>query len=153
MLIDAVLISGSDSRRDAVGCLRKPPQARFGRSAVLAAAHRDPSAGSDEAEEPGSDSAPDDEQAHHQLGKDVADGIEALEAYFGENPDAMRELLGQFLEERRARLAAGSRGQQGGGAGQAVMQLPHLMGRRHHYTVVLKLQRRRAKPKPAQRRQ
>lgn len=113
--------------------------------------YRDPSAGGDEVEEPGSDSAPDDEQAHHQLGKEVADGIEALEAYFGENPDAMRELLGQFLAERRARLATGSRGQ-GGGAGQAVMQLPHLMGRRHHYTVVLKLERRRAKPKSPQRR-
>jgi hypothetical protein len=32
------------------------------------------------------------------------------------------------------------------------MQLPHLMGRRHHYTVVCKLERRRAKPKPAARR-
>jgi hypothetical protein len=103
---------------------------------------RDPSGTGSDDEEPESDSAPDDEQ-HHQLGKEVADGIEALEAYFGENPDAVQELLGQFLAERRARLAAASRAQD-----MQTMPLPRLRGRRHHYTVVLKMERRRPKPKP-----
>lgn len=102
---------------------------------------RDPSV-SDDDDEP-SDSTPDDDQQHHQLGKEVADGIEALEAYFGEDPDAMNELLGQFLAERRARLAAASRAQ-----GMQTLPLPRLRGRRHHYTVVVKMEKRRPKPKP-----
>lgn len=105
---------------------------------------RDPTASSADRESE-SDATPDDDQRHHQLGKEVADGIEALEAYFGEDPDAMRELLGQFLAERRARLAAAS--SRGGDALQT-MRLPRLRGRRHHYTVVLKLEPRRPKPKP-----
>lgn len=107
--------------------------------------YRDPTASSEDSESE-SDMPPDDEQQHHHLGKEVADGIEALEAYFGENPEAMNELLGQFLAERRARLAASS-----GGGGQQTMQLPRLRGRRHHYTVVVRMAPRRPKPKPQRR--
>jgi len=104
---------------------------------------RETPSSSSEADDAEADAAPDDEQQHRQLGKEVEDGIQALEAYFGENPDAMRELLGQFLSERRARLAAASRG-----AGAQCTRLPRLRGRRHHYTIVLKMQPRRPKPKP-----
>lgn len=105
---------------------------------------RDPTASSSEEEE----GAPDDEQQHHQLGKEVADGIDALEAYFGDNPEAMQDMLDQFMAERRARLAAASRAQD-----MQTTRLPRLRGRRHHYTVVVKMEKRVPKPKPLPRQQ
>lgn len=86
---------------------------------------------------------PDDEQQHHQLGADVAEGIKALEAYFSEDPQAMQQLLGQFLAERRVRLAAAGKAHS-----TATTPLPRLHGRRHHYTVVVQMAPRQPKSKP-----
>jgi hypothetical protein len=88
---------------------------------------------------------PDDEQQHHQLGAEVADGLDALSAYFEDNPEAMRAMLEEFLAARRARLAAAGAA---GAGGRQTARLPRLRGRRHHYVAVVRLAERRPKPKP-----
>lgn len=89
---------------------------------------------------------PDDEQQHHKLGQEVLEGLDALEAYFGDNQEAMQQLLAEYLRSRRTRLAAAGRR----GMEQQTAQLPCLPGRRHHFTVVLRTERRRPKPLPQQ---
>lgn len=108
----------------------------------------------DDSEEDGTTAAaaasatPDDEQQHRQLGREVAEGIDALEAYFSDNPDAMRAMLSQFLASRRARLAAsGPRGAAAAG-GLTTLRLPRLRGRRHHYAVVSRTVPRKPRRKP-----
>lgn len=75
------------------------------------------------------------------LSEDVLAGIQAVEDYFSGNPEAARQLLAEFMAQRRQRL--GQAGRRNGG----MLALPRLFGRRHHYTVSMKVVPR----KPAKR--
>lgn len=86
-----------------------------------------------------SNSANNDDEGN--LSEDVLAGIKAVEDYFSGNPAAAKQLLQEFLAQRRQRTAMSGRPE------QTTLALPQLSGRRHHYSVAVRLVPR----KPAKR--
>lgn len=92
--------------------------------------------GPDKGVQPSSSSLPGGEDQDAAMSPAVRAGLEALEAYFGGGADGAAQLIAEYIAQRRRRAAAAARAAHGR---PTLMALPRLIGRRHHYSVAVRL--------------